>query len=777
MALAPLPTITTTPRYTSATLTAAVRVNIPFPIFGDGSDLLVVLNGVKQTSGWSLKSDSGSLATRPRPITDGYIEFTSSTTGLVQVWGRHVPRRTANLNESAGPSVRDFNLTALEDRALLSELFERLGRTVELPVGTTGLQLLTPADLALKAIGFDEDGNLDLKIVDQEGVDAALDSFQNALDAAEAAIIAAQSNIDTHEALTNNPHAVTKAQVGLGNADNTRDLDKPVSTATQAALDLKAPLASPTFTGVPAGPTASTGTNTTQFATTGFVQAQLAATYTAADVLTKIKTVDGSGSGLDADLVRGTTPSAFALTLLDDADANTARATLGTNNASNLNTGTFPDTVEPLRLRSAAGLTDTKDIARSGNYVVVDTTADRPPGTTFNLAYGTMTDDSVWGVAYFVDFFNQTTYRRAKESSTWQSYERIYQTAAELNARIVAGTNITKSFNGATGETTISATGTLGGSVASVDVTRTGTGNISSTSVEGALQELDNEKGGLALNNTWTGTNTFTGLCDHDGIIKQHVLSGLTGGTFTPFIDANIQESYTTASGRFIANALVAEKLTGGTGNRNTLYVTAGSAVNEPGKFIDAIAGISIARSGASGSFFGINGFSEIQAGALTSAECIGGEMNTCVKNASVLRKAALHLSDVDGSTGVGTVYDAALMILKSTDSVGYANGILISATGTPGNLGVKSTGKVLYCEPGTLADGIDLSAVTFTGNAFKSNAFAVDKDGKVSALGYRTRQGTGGGLQTNTFNIYWNGTEAELYIDGTRLGKINVTP
>jgi len=36
-----------------------------------------------------------------------------------------------------------------------------------------------------------------------------------------------------------NPHGTTKADVGLGNAENTSDLDKPISTATQAALDLK----------------------------------------------------------------------------------------------------------------------------------------------------------------------------------------------------------------------------------------------------------------------------------------------------------------------------------------------------------------------------------------------------------------------------------------------------------------------------------------------------------------------------------------------------------
>lgn len=52
-----------------------------------------------------------------------------------------------------------------------------------------------------------------------------------------------------HTFLTNNPHSVTKAQVGLGNCDNTSDADKPVSTAGQTALDLKANLATPDFTG------------------------------------------------------------------------------------------------------------------------------------------------------------------------------------------------------------------------------------------------------------------------------------------------------------------------------------------------------------------------------------------------------------------------------------------------------------------------------------------------------------------------------------------------
>ncbi len=47
-------------------------------------------------------------------------------------------------------------------------------------------------------------------------------------------------DLATHIADTANPHVVTKAQVGLGNADNTSDADKPISTLTATALSGKA---------------------------------------------------------------------------------------------------------------------------------------------------------------------------------------------------------------------------------------------------------------------------------------------------------------------------------------------------------------------------------------------------------------------------------------------------------------------------------------------------------------------------------------------------------
>lgn len=82
---------------------------------------------------------------------------------------------------------------------------------------------------------------------------------------------------------------LVKADIGLGNVDNTSDASKPISTATQNALNAKLD----------------------------------ASAYTANDVLTKLKGVDGAGSGLDADLLDGQDGGYYL-------------------NASNLGTGTLP---------------------------------------------------------------------------------------------------------------------------------------------------------------------------------------------------------------------------------------------------------------------------------------------------------------------------------------------------------------------------------------------------------------------------------------------------
>ena len=68
--------------------------------------------------------------------------------------------------------------------------------------------------------------------------------------------------------------------------------DANFSTTVTNSLATKAPLASPAFTGIPNAPTASSGTNTTQIATTAFVQAAVsgAGSYNDAAVDTHLNT-------------------------------------------------------------------------------------------------------------------------------------------------------------------------------------------------------------------------------------------------------------------------------------------------------------------------------------------------------------------------------------------------------------------------------------------------------------------------------------------------------
>lgn len=96
-------------------------------------------------------------------------------------------------------------------------------------IGATGWGATLNAHLDTLQAQADLDANVAAKVGD-EGT---------ATGAALSATYAAKA----HETNTANPHAVTKAQVGLGSVDNTSDADKPVSTATQTALDGKAGLA------------------------------------------------------------------------------------------------------------------------------------------------------------------------------------------------------------------------------------------------------------------------------------------------------------------------------------------------------------------------------------------------------------------------------------------------------------------------------------------------------------------------------------------------------
>lgn len=82
-------------------------------------------------------------------------------------------------------------------------------------------------------------GGLTGTLKDQLDLQAALDLKSDSTHDHNTLYEPINANIQAHIIDAANPHAVTKAQVGLGNVDDTSDANKPISTATQTALNLK----------------------------------------------------------------------------------------------------------------------------------------------------------------------------------------------------------------------------------------------------------------------------------------------------------------------------------------------------------------------------------------------------------------------------------------------------------------------------------------------------------------------------------------------------------
>lgn len=115
---------------------------------------------------------------------------------------------TVNVNQSTTEAV--LNFTTYRQEA------QQVGRnTLTITSATTSQAGLMSSSDKTKLDG----------LKDQAGITSDID--------------AVQTNLETHINNKFNPHEVTKDQVGLGNVDNTSDANKPISTATQNALNSK----------------------------------------------------------------------------------------------------------------------------------------------------------------------------------------------------------------------------------------------------------------------------------------------------------------------------------------------------------------------------------------------------------------------------------------------------------------------------------------------------------------------------------------------------------
>ena len=128
------------------------------------------------------------------------------------------------------PVTREINGHDLSENVTLTKEDVGLGR-----VDNTG-------DLE-KPISLETQGALDTKVDKVEGYtlisEGDLTKLKNLPNqkTLEGVLTAIGTEIQNHENDKENPHEVTKDQVGLGNVDNTSDNDKPISVAQQQAFD------------------------------------------------------------------------------------------------------------------------------------------------------------------------------------------------------------------------------------------------------------------------------------------------------------------------------------------------------------------------------------------------------------------------------------------------------------------------------------------------------------------------------------------------------------
>lgn len=122
----------------------------------------------------------------------------------------------------------------------------------------------------------------------------------------------------------------TSANGGLGSGLDADMLDGyqasalPVSTPQQTALNLKANLASPAFTGTPTAPTQTQGNNSTRLATTAYVDTGLSGQVT--------KAGDTMTGALGVTAARGTGATTNALVAVRNTQNGDAIITMGANN-------------------------------------------------------------------------------------------------------------------------------------------------------------------------------------------------------------------------------------------------------------------------------------------------------------------------------------------------------------------------------------------------------------------------------------------------------------
>jgi hypothetical protein len=198
---------------------------------------------------YSDNDNSISLATGPDVITQTSLSntLTDATTGYVPIGDVGSADGVASLDSNGKIPDSEIPDTIARD----SEIPSLTGYATETYVGTAISNLVDTAPTTLNtlnelAAALGDDANYASTISTALGLKAPLanPTFTGTVTIPSGASISGFATL-ADPTFTGTVGGITKSMVGLANVDNTTDANKPVSTATQTALDLKLNLSEP----------------------------------------------------------------------------------------------------------------------------------------------------------------------------------------------------------------------------------------------------------------------------------------------------------------------------------------------------------------------------------------------------------------------------------------------------------------------------------------------------------------------------------------------------
>ncbi|WP_416441977.1 beta strand repeat-containing protein [Leeuwenhoekiella sp. A16] len=568
---------------------------------------------------------------------------------------------------------------------------------------------------------------------------------------------------------------ITKTMVGLGNADNTSDADKPISTATQTAIDLKvdkvtgkglstedystaektklgaisgtntgdqdlssyatktnlalkADLASPTFTGTVSGITKTMVGLGNVDNTSDNDKPVSTATQTAIDL--KVDKVTGKGlSTEDYSTAEKTKLAAISGTNTGDQDLSSYATNTNLALKANIASPTFTGTVSGI----------TKGMVGLGN---VDNTsdADKPVSTATQTAIDLKVDKVTGKGLSTEDYSTAEKTKLAAISGTNTGDQDLSSYATNTNLALKADI----------------ASPTFTGTVSGITKTMVGLGNADNTSdadkpVSTATQTAIDLKANLA-SPTLTGTplaptaasGTKTTQIATTAFVDNAV-STATSGTFV-----DLTTNQTIAGGKTFSNDITVNSIRIGRGIGNNGENTAvGSSALGSG-------------TGSRNSAFGN--------GAMRSYTGTGFDNNT-----SVGYNNLPGLTTGSGNTSVGA--ESMMALITGTSNTSIGNQSLINTTGS-GNVGVgKSSGSTISSGSGNTIIGTGANVSTNDQNNSTAIGYqAISPASNTIQLGnsaitlVNTKGAiTSGGTVTATSFVKSGGTSTEyLMADGS---------